>query len=96
MIRDSENVLKPAWDMNEKAFAEAIEKTREHLTSNLSYNNEQSLQSAIPMFFDSDAVMGELLDERIKAADSSDTESVLWYFWPPRRMPWFKTVFASF
>ncbi len=47
MIRDSESVLKAVWDMDAPRLAEALEKSHEKLASNLSYNNEQSLQSAI-------------------------------------------------
>ena len=51
MIRGSKSLLRSAWEMNEKALAEAMERSHERLASNLSYNNEQSLQSAIRLAF---------------------------------------------
>ncbi len=47
MIRISKEVLQAAWDMDASRLAEVLERSHERLTSSLSYNNEQSLQSAI-------------------------------------------------
>lgn len=47
LIKDSKNLLKLTLQGDEEAVAIALDKTHEMLTSNLSYNNEQSLQSAI-------------------------------------------------
>ena len=51
MIRSSKSILKSAWAMDAPRLAEAVGKSHERLTSNLSYNNEQSLQSAIRLAF---------------------------------------------
>ena len=51
MIRGSKEVLESAWRMDCARLADALEKSHERLTSSLSYNNEQSLQSAIRLAF---------------------------------------------
>ena len=51
MIAGSREVLESAWAMDAPRLAEAVGKSHERLTSNLSYNNEQSLQSAIRLAF---------------------------------------------
>ena len=51
LVNASKEVLKAAWNMDRAHLAEALEKAHEHLASNLSYNNEQSLQSAIRLAF---------------------------------------------
>ncbi len=47
IVNDSKEVLKAVWNMDCARLAEALEKSHERLASSLSYNNEQSLQSAI-------------------------------------------------
>ena len=47
IIEASRNLLEQTIAGNEAAVAEALDKSHVHVTSNLSYNNEQSLQSAI-------------------------------------------------
>ena len=51
MIRNSKKLLESAWSCDADAVAEALERTHERLTSPLSYNNEQSFQSAIRLAF---------------------------------------------
>ncbi len=51
MINDSRKLLDSVWGMDADAVAEALERTHERLTSPLSYNNEQSFQSAIRLAF---------------------------------------------
>ena len=51
IIRGSKEVLESAWRMDGARLAEALERSHERLTSSLSYNNEQSLQSAIRLAF---------------------------------------------
>ena len=47
LINHSKGVLEATWAMDCARFAEALERSHERLASSLSYNNEQSLQSAI-------------------------------------------------
>ena len=47
IIAASRELLEQTIAGNEKAVAEALDKSHIHVTSNLSYNNEKSLQSAI-------------------------------------------------
>ena len=51
MINGSKEVLESAWNGDASCLAKALEATHRKLTSNLSYNNEQSLQSAIRLAF---------------------------------------------
>ena len=56
MINASKEILQAAWDGDSVRLASAVEASHQKLTSNLSYNNEQSLQSAIRLaFFYADA-----------------------------------------
>ena len=47
IIKDSKNLLRETIAGNEDFVAKALDKTHIHITSNRSYNNEDSLQSAI-------------------------------------------------
>ncbi|WP_294431584.1 AAA family ATPase [uncultured Treponema sp.] len=47
IINASRELLEETFAGNEKAVAEALDKSHIHVTSNMSYNNEKSLQSAI-------------------------------------------------
>ena len=47
IITASRELLEDTFAGNEKAVAEALDKSHIHVTSNMSYNNEKSLQSAI-------------------------------------------------
>ena len=47
IIQDSENLLNATLAGDGETVAEALDKSHYHVTSNLSYNNEKSLQSAI-------------------------------------------------
>ncbi|WP_294431251.1 AAA family ATPase [uncultured Treponema sp.] len=47
IITASRELLEETFAGNEKAVAEALDKSHIHVTSNMSYNNEKSLQSAI-------------------------------------------------
>ncbi len=51
MIQDSKEALQAAWDGNGPRLAEVLGRAHERLTSPLSYNNEQSFQSAIRLAF---------------------------------------------
>ncbi len=51
MINGSKEVLDSAWHGDAPRLAKALEAAHQKLTSNLSYNNEQSLQSAIRLAF---------------------------------------------
>ena len=47
IIKDSKSLLRETIDGNETAVAEALDRSHIHVTSNRSYNNEDSLQCAI-------------------------------------------------
>ena len=51
IIRQSENLLKSVWESDGAAVARALDVAHRRITSPLSYNNEQSLQSAIRLAF---------------------------------------------
>ncbi|WP_294430017.1 AAA family ATPase [uncultured Treponema sp.] len=51
IIESSKNLLKETLACNEKAVATALDVSHIHVTSNRSYNNEDSLQSAIYLAF---------------------------------------------
>ncbi|MBR6912621.1 MAG: PD-(D/E)XK nuclease domain-containing protein, partial [Treponema sp.] len=51
IIAASKNLLKETLAGNEKVVAEALDLSHIHVTSNKSYNNEESLQSAIYLAF---------------------------------------------
>ena len=51
MIRESELLVRSVWQMDAQKVAGSLERTHERLTSPLTYNNEDSFQSAIRLAF---------------------------------------------
>ena len=51
IIRDSKSLIESTWAFDDIAVAKALDKAHSKLTSPLSYNNEQSMQSAIRLAF---------------------------------------------
>ncbi len=51
VIDESEKLLKAAWGRDESDVARGLDEAHIKLTSPLSYNNEQSLQSVIRLVF---------------------------------------------
>ena len=51
LVNGSKELLHATWNMDSEAVARAIEKTHMEVTSNLTYNNEGSFQSAIRLSY---------------------------------------------
>ena len=50
-INNSKDLLKATWEKDEEAVSKMVEKTHMEVTSNLTYNNEGSFQSAIRLAY---------------------------------------------